>query len=81
MLYWQSSKTDQDQMDQNRIQCILNDICNDPVDLDPFLKIAAVLKIYAMIQKILKLVTIPGPVHILQNFPPPFPLKKKTTHF
>ena len=36
----QSSETDQDQMDQNHIQCILNGICNDHVDLDPFLKIA-----------------------------------------
>jgi hypothetical protein len=24
-------------MDQNRIHCIMNDICNDPVDLDPFI--------------------------------------------
>jgi hypothetical protein len=27
-------------MDQNHIQCIMNGIWNDPVDLDPFLKIA-----------------------------------------
>ncbi len=27
-------------MDQNHIQCIMNSICNDLVDLDPFLKIA-----------------------------------------
>jgi hypothetical protein len=27
-------------MDQNHIQCIINGTCNDPVDLDPFLKIA-----------------------------------------
>jgi hypothetical protein len=37
---WQSPEKDQDQMDQNHIQCIMNGICNDPVDLDPFLKIA-----------------------------------------
>jgi hypothetical protein len=27
-------------MDQNHIQCIMNGICNDLVDLDPFLRIA-----------------------------------------
>jgi hypothetical protein len=27
-------------MDQNHIQCYMNGICNDPFDLDPFLKIA-----------------------------------------
>ncbi len=37
---WQSSETDQYQLDQKHIQCILNGICNNHVDLDPFLKIA-----------------------------------------
>jgi hypothetical protein len=39
-IQWQSQETDQDQMDQNHMQCILNGICNDLVDLDPFVKIA-----------------------------------------
>jgi hypothetical protein len=38
----QSPEKDQDQIDQNHKQCIMNGICNDPVDLDPFLKIAVV---------------------------------------
>jgi hypothetical protein len=36
----QYPETDQDQMDQNHMQNILNGICNDLVDFDPFLKIA-----------------------------------------
>jgi hypothetical protein len=33
-----SSETDQDQLDQTL--CILKGICNDPADIDPFMKIA-----------------------------------------
>ena len=33
-------------MDQNNIQCCMNGICNDPVDLDPFLKIAEFFSIF-----------------------------------
>jgi hypothetical protein len=42
--FWQSPEKDQDQMDQYHIQCIMNGICNDLVDLDPFLKIAIFLQ-------------------------------------
>ncbi len=45
-IFWQSSETD-----QNLIQCILNDICNDPVDLDPFLKIANIFLVTIIKQK------------------------------
>ncbi len=38
----QSPEKDRDQMDQNHIQCIMNGMCDDPVGLDPFLKISVV---------------------------------------
>jgi hypothetical protein len=37
--FCQSLEKDQDQIDQNHIKSILIGICNDPVDLGPFLKI------------------------------------------
>jgi hypothetical protein len=33
---WQSPEKNQDQMDQIHIQSVMNGICNDPVDHDPF---------------------------------------------
>jgi hypothetical protein len=42
-------------MDQNRIQCILSDRCNDHVDLDPFLKIANKLYFKAVLMAILNM--------------------------
>ncbi len=46
---WQSPEKDQDQMNQNHIQFIMNGICNDPVDLEPFREIVHILGNYSFI--------------------------------